>query len=91
MTDGKRPIITYRMGSCDAAIWRNVNDQDGQSVAHYSVTLQRRYRDKDGNWKDATSWYPGHLPQLILLLIRCTWWIASQEDSTPDNAVSAEA
>ena len=35
-----------------AAIWRN---EGREKEAFYSTTFERRYRDKDGNWKSTNS------------------------------------
>ncbi|MFI4893590.1 MAG: hypothetical protein ACIAQ0_09190 [Phycisphaerales bacterium JB058] len=51
MTTTTKPIDHVRLGSINAAIWKNT---DGGGRVRYSVTFERRYLDKDGNWQSTT-------------------------------------
>ena len=50
-TSPQRPTDTIRLGAVQAAIWRN--ESDGR--INYNITLERLYRDEEGNWKSSTS------------------------------------
>jgi hypothetical protein len=60
-----RPIAEFRYGLCRTSVWQNQN-QDGQT--RYSVSLQRSYRDKDGNWQTTQSLNRDDLPLMIQAL-----------------------
>lgn len=47
-----QPYARIRLGVIHAAIWRNVNEQNR---VNYSVSLEKRYTDADGEWKSTTS------------------------------------
>jgi len=47
----KAPIAKLRLGLIYANIWQRVTDED----AFYSVSFERRYRDKDGKWQSTHS------------------------------------
>ena len=47
----KKPVRTLRDGLLKAAIWKN----QGTESVFYSVTFERSYKDKDGNFKDTSS------------------------------------
>ena len=55
-----RPVANIRVGSVQASIWRNQNDNG----PFYSTTLKRSYKDKDGSWKDTDSYGPTDLLEL---------------------------
>jgi len=42
-----QPVARVQIGRIEAAIWENQSD-DG---SFFSVTVKRRYRDKDRNWQ----------------------------------------
>ena len=53
MTDtNKKPAAKVTLYPITAAVWRN-ESKEGDTF--YSVTLERSYRDRDGNWKSSTS------------------------------------
>lgn len=58
-------------GGIAVAIWLNtVEGSDGSTRKARSITLSpRRYRDREtGEWRDATSYFPGDIPALIFAL-----------------------
>jgi len=52
MTTSQKPIDRVRLGAVVAAVWRN---EDEKNPPRYSVTLERVYKDEDGEWRSATS------------------------------------
>ena len=57
MSNTTKPAAKVTMYPITAAIWRN--EKDGR--AYYSVTIQRSYKDADGNWKHSESLNEGDL------------------------------
>ena len=51
------PIKTFSSGALNIAIWKNKTEatDDKPSSAFPSVTFERRYKDKEDNWK--TTYY----------------------------------
>ena len=47
----QRPTATVRIGTVKAAIWEN---QAGERT-RYNVTVSKRYRDAEGQWKTTHS------------------------------------
>jgi len=71
MTDGKnRPVKKFRSGVLSVAIWKNsaVSKQTGQPVDFYTISLDRRYTDKDDNWQSTQTLRVNDLPKMTLLL-----------------------
>ncbi len=48
----QRPTATVRIGAVKAAIWEN--RKEGERT-RYNVTLSKRYRDAEGQWKTTHS------------------------------------
>jgi hypothetical protein len=63
-----QPEATFRSGNCSASVFRNTR-QDGDRVYdQVSIAFQKRYRDKDGEWKSASSLNVSDLADAILVL-----------------------
>jgi hypothetical protein len=82
MNTKAKPVHEIRLGKIRAAIWGNRN-ADGNSW--HSVTFARRYRDKEGNYKDADSFGPEDLPVLKEVAALVLAWSLNQEDA-PERA-----
>ncbi len=48
----KQPIDRIRLGTVQAAIWKNTDDE---GRPWYAVTLERLYRDGENKWKSTSS------------------------------------
>lgn len=54
-------IPSSRGGVINASIWANDVEQDGDRFTTYSVTIERRYRDKEKQWQTAKSFNANEL------------------------------
>ena len=50
-----QPETRFSAGFVSASIWNNKRVFDGKEVDTKSVTFQKRYKDKDGQWKTSSS------------------------------------
>lgn len=66
----QRPIWEKRAkGGLSIAVWsRDEADQHGNTITRHSITLKKRYKDKDGNWQDSGTWFPEDLPKVARLV-----------------------
>lgn len=55
------PVDHIRLGAVQAAIWRNL-DREGR--VRYGVTIEKRYRNGDGEWHSTNSFGRDDLPLL---------------------------
>jgi len=69
------PIKTFRAGQIEAAIWPQEKEQDGRTYVQHSVRIQKRYRDKDGNWQATEYFFPNELPIF-------PWWLTKPSSSS---------
>ncbi len=69
-TTGKNmPEKKLRAGPISVTVWKNQGKgRNGQDVAYFSVSLDRNYKDKEGNWKSTNSLRVNDLPKASLLL-----------------------
>jgi len=52
----KKPLWKIRVGGMEATAWNNaMKSPSGETVDRVAVTIDRRYRDSDGNWKTSSS------------------------------------
>ena len=63
-----KPIKEFRAGSVRASIWENERENGDQKYTVHSVQVERRYKDKDGNWQSSTGFGKNDLPKLALVV-----------------------
>ncbi len=68
------PVKKMRLGYISANVWKN----SGTNGDWYSVTLERSYRDDDGEIKNTTALGPADLLNAAKLLERAEDWISIQ-------------
>jgi hypothetical protein len=63
-TKNENVLRHIRVGGVEATVWKNrVGDRDT-----FSVTLQRNYKDRNGEWKTTHSFRQHDLPKALLAL-----------------------
>ncbi|MBW2988944.1 hypothetical protein KY358_01360 [Candidatus Woesearchaeota archaeon] len=67
---GNLPEKKFSTGAISATIWKNngTNKKDGGPVEYRTITLQRRYTDKEGKWQTSNSLRLNDLPKASLVL-----------------------
>jgi hypothetical protein len=69
---GQKPVARFTAGQSSAAIWENeIQARNGGTATILKATVQRRYRDKDGNWKSSGSFSRNEIPLAIYCLQKC--------------------
>jgi len=70
MTNGNtKPVKKFAAGTIQAAIWKNILPLGGgNDNVMMSVTLERRYKDREGQWQSSGSLRLNDLPKAVLLL-----------------------
>ncbi len=63
------PEKKYSAGAISATIWRNEGkSKDGEASEYFSVGFDRKYKDKEGNWKTTSSLRVADLPKAVAVL-----------------------
>ena len=80
---GQRPVAKFSAGQVSAAIWENeVTTKAGKQVTMLKATVERRYRDRDGQWKSSSSFARNEIPLAVYCLQKSfEHIIESQKDS----------
>jgi hypothetical protein len=75
------PEKSFRASPISATIWTNeLETKDGESRMFRTITLERTYKDKDGNWKKTHSLRVNDLPKATLVLNKCYEYISIKEE-----------
>ena len=67
---GNQPEKKFSTGAISATVWKNqgTSKKTGEAVEFRTVTLQRRYTDKEGKWQTSGSLRITDLPKATLVL-----------------------
>jgi len=66
---GQRPVAKFTAGQVSAAIWENeVTTKAGKKVTMLKATVERRYKDRDEQWKSSGSFSRNEIPFAIYCL-----------------------
>lgn len=63
-----KPVAKFRAGQVSAAIWENEVSVNGRKVTMLKATVERRYKDKDGEWKSSNSFSRNEIPLAVYCL-----------------------
>ena len=74
-----QPEKRFKVGACTASVFVNeIVGKDGK-VSIKSVSLQRTYKDKNGNFQNTTSFGVNDIPKAILALMKVYDYLVSDE------------
>jgi len=83
-----KPICKWKSGPLGAAVWeKEITTTDKRTgepkqVKLHSITLQRRYFDKENNeWKTSQSIPMDNIPDAVLLLQTCFQYLKLREET----------
>ena len=68
MNGQQTPIAKFKAGAVSSALWENEIEVNGKTVTILKATVQRRYKDKDGNWQSSGSFSRNEIPLAIYCL-----------------------
>jgi len=90
---GQKPVAKFRAGQVSAALWGNeITVRNGSKVTVLKATVQRRYKDKDGNWQSSGSFSRNEIPLAIYCLQKAfEKIIETQIDSANGDGIVEEA
>jgi hypothetical protein len=63
-----KPVAKFRAGQVSAAIWENEITVNGRKATMLKATVERRFKDKDGQWKSSNSFSRNEIPLAIYCL-----------------------
>ena len=92
-TAGNKPEKKFSTGAISATVWKNngTSKKDGGPVEFRTITLQRSYTDKEGNWKSTNSMRLNDLPKASLVLNKAyEYLVMKEQDTSPSGEKSSE-
>lgn len=88
---GQQPAAKFQAGQVSAAIWENEITVNGRQVTILKATVQRRYKDKDGEWKSSGSFSRNEIPLAIYCLEKSFQYMIEGQKDEDDNNDSEKA
>ena len=86
-----QPEIRFKVGACTASIFANeIETADGPKVMK-AVSLQKVYKDKEGNFRYTTNLGTNDIPKAVLALRKAYEYLTSARDPADQPAAAAEA
>ena len=89
MVGQQLPVARFKAGQVSAAIWANEVQMPRGAVEILKATIQRRYKDRNGQWQSSTSFSRNEIPLAIHCLQKAFERIIEiqNEGSGSDNNV----
>lgn len=78
-TEKQKPVETFRAGCITASVWANIGKIDGKDTTFYNVSLIRGYKDKDGTWKETSTYKQTDIPKAILVMQKAYEYLSMKE------------
>ncbi len=88
-----KPIKKISAGNVQASIWQNQVQVNGALKDFFSVSVERSYKDKAGNWKNTSSLTVADIPKAQLVLAEAYRFLSlkglmpTQEQVSPQTPV----
>ena len=77
---GNLPEKKFSTGGLTATVWENQGkNKEGLDVSYRTVSFQRRYMDKNGDWQSTTSLRVNDLPKASLVLQKAFEYLVMKE------------
>ena len=77
MSENNTPVQRFKAGAVSATVWTNDRiTKSGEPAAYFSISLDRAYKDKEGEWKHVNSFRVNDLPKASLVLQKAYEWLA---------------
>jgi hypothetical protein len=80
------PVKKFGAGSVSCALWENDAVVNGNKVQILKATIERRYRDKDGQWKSSGSFSRNEIPLAIYCLQKAFEAMVEEKEGEEDGS-----
>lgn len=80
-----QPLAKFKAGQVSAAIWENAVNTNGKTSTVLKAQVQRRFKDRDGQWKSTTSLGRNEIPLAMYCLQKCFQYIIEQQQESSDE------
>ena len=90
MVGQQLPVAKLRAGQVSSALWENQIQVKGAAVTILKATVQRRYKDRDGNWQSSSSFSRNEIPLAIHCLRKAFEKIIEIQSENAGNSNNVE-
>ena len=84
-----QPEITFRHGPCSASVFQNEYNRGDEKLLIRSVSFQRRYQDREGDWQTTSSLNVNDIPKAVLVLNKAYEFLTSNGHTEVEEEVEA--
>ena len=86
--ESNKPKKRFSTGAISATIWENqgISRNAGAPVSFNTVSLQRRYKDKEGVWKSTNTLRLNDLPKAVLVMQKAYEYLTLRELSSSTSS-----
>ena len=92
MVGQQMPVAKFRAGQVSSAIWENEVQMPRGAVNILKATVQRRYKDRNGEWRSSTSFSRNEIPLAIYCLQKSfEHMIECQKDESDSSRMEDKA
>ena len=82
------PEKQFSTGAISATVWKNNGkNKQGDLVEFRTISLQRRYKDKEDNWQSTNSLRINDLPRAVLVLNKAYEYIVLREQNSSSEEI----
>ena len=82
----QKPEHKYKYGAVSATIWKRTHKtKTGETFEKSQVSIDRRYKDANGEWKSTNTFDANDIPKAILALSRAYEYISTSQNTASDE------
>lgn len=87
-----RPEMKFRAGAITASIWKNISTlKDAAEAEYHTVSFERVYKDKKGEWQSTASLRVNDLPKAQVVLGKAYEYLVLRHNEPAQEAVAYAA
>ncbi len=79
MEQKAKPEKTFRASPVSVTIWANEKEFGGKKSVFKTISFERTYRDKDGNFKKTSQLRSADIPKAVLILEKAYEYLSLNE------------
>jgi len=89
MVDRKNlPEKKFRAGAISVTVWKNSNtSKSGEPIEYKTVTLERRYKDRNGEWQSTNSFMVNDIPKAIVAFCSAYEYLVMKRENDAKDIV----
>jgi hypothetical protein len=84
-----QPEKKFRAGAISATVWQNAGQRkDGTVTSFNTISFERGYKDKEGNWKSTSSLRIADIPKAVVVLSKAYEYLVMKQSASETVSVA---